>query len=141
MQVMGGFIIGFDSDTENIFERQIAFIQQIGVVTAMVGLLNALPQTRLWKRLKAENRILNDTTGENTDGSINFIPKIGMEKLTEGYKKVLTTLYSPQYHLNKGAKLWCVRCPHTPQPPYIEKLLVCPLFGQRPLHAGTTLQP
>ena len=101
MQVMAGFIVGFDSDTENIFEAQINFIQQIGVVTAMVGLLNALPQTRLWKRLKAEGRLLKQTTGENTDGSINFLPKMQKEKLVEGYKKILARIYAPKNYYRR----------------------------------------
>jgi len=101
MQVMGGFIVGFDSDTERIFEAQIKFIQQIGVVTAMVGLLNALPQTGLWRRLKSENRLLKDTTGENTDGSLNFVPKMGKKKLVAGYKKILSTIYSSKYYYKR----------------------------------------
>jgi radical SAM superfamily enzyme YgiQ (UPF0313 family) len=84
MQVMGGFIVGFDNDTESIFETQIKFIQKVGIVTAMVGLLNALPQTRLWHRLKAEGRLLKETTGENTDASLNFIPRMGQQNLMEG---------------------------------------------------------
>ncbi|MEN8258552.1 MAG: DUF4070 domain-containing protein [Thermodesulfobacteriota bacterium] len=95
MQVMGGFIVGFDSDTESIFDAQIAFIQQIGVVTAMVGLLTALPQTRLWHRLKAEGRLIANATGENTDGNLNFLPKMDRQQLQEGYEKILATIYSP----------------------------------------------
>ncbi len=99
MQVMGGFIVGFDNDTEAIFESQISFIQQIGVVTAMVGVLTALPHTRLWHRLKAEGRLLSTATGENTDGVLNFIPKMGKETLHDGYKKILTSIYShKQYY-------------------------------------------
>ncbi len=94
MEVMGGFILGFDSDTESIFEAQIRFIQKVGIVNAMVGLLNAVPQTRLWHRLKAEGRILGEATGENTDGTLNFVPKIDKKILLEGYKKILSTLYS-----------------------------------------------
>ena len=101
MQVMGGFIVGFDSDTESIFEAQIKFIQKIGVVTAMVGLLNVLPQTRLWHRLKAEGRVLSDSTGENTDGNINFLPKMGKEKLSEGYNKILSAIYSPKNYYKR----------------------------------------
>lgn len=101
MRVMGGFIVGFDSDTESIFEAQIKFIQKMGVVTAMVGLLNALPKTRLWNRLKAEGRLLSDTTGENTDGSLNFIPQMGKEKLTNGYKRILSTIYSPKFYYKR----------------------------------------
>lgn len=96
MQVMGGFIVGFDSDTEKIFETQIRFIQRIGVATAMVGLLGAAPHTRLWHRLKAEGRLLQQTSGDNTDGSLNFIPNMGKETLLEGYKKVVNTIYSPR---------------------------------------------
>ena len=98
MQVTGGFIVGFDSDTEGIFDAQIRFIQKVGIVTAMVGLLNALPQTRLWLRLQAEGRLLGDSTGENTDASINFIPKMAREKLLAGYQKILGTLYSPNHY-------------------------------------------
>lgn len=101
MQVMGGFIVGFDNDSEGIFDAQIDFIQRTGVVTAMVGLLNALPQTRLWHRLKAEDRLLQDTSGENTDGSLNFMPKMGREKLVEGYKKILSTIYAPKQYYQR----------------------------------------
>jgi radical SAM superfamily enzyme YgiQ (UPF0313 family) len=101
MQVMGGFIVGFDHDTEGIFDAQIKFIQQVGIVTAMVGILGAGPQTRLWHRLKAEGRLLGDTTGENTDGSLNFIPKMGEEKLIRGFKKILAAIYSPNNYYQR----------------------------------------
>ncbi len=101
MQVMGGFIMGFDNDTENIFESQIKFIQEVGIVTAMVGMLNALPQTRLWHRLKKEGRLLGDTKGENTDGNINFMPKMGKENLYKGYKRVISTIYSPKHYFKR----------------------------------------
>jgi radical SAM superfamily enzyme YgiQ (UPF0313 family) len=101
MQVMGGFIMGFDNDKESIFETQIKFIQKIGVVTAMVGLLNAIPQTRLWERLKQENRLSGETSGENTDGSVNFLPKMGKKKLIKGYKQVITSIYSPKEYYKR----------------------------------------
>jgi len=101
MQVMGGFIVGFDNDPENIFELQVRFIQQIGVVTAMVGILTALPQTRLWHRLKAEGRLLDDATGENTDGCLNFLPKMEKETLIEGYQVLLTSLYSHKHYYQR----------------------------------------
>lgn len=101
MQVMGGFIVGFDTDPESIFEAQIKFIQKIGVVTAMVGLLNAAPQTRLWQRLKREGRLLHRASGENTDGSLNFIPKMDREKLIAGYKKILSTIYSKKHYYER----------------------------------------
>jgi len=101
MQVMGGFIVGFDSDPENIFEMQVKFIQQVGIVTAMVGLLTALPQTRLWHRLKAEGRLVSDASGENTDGFLNFQPVMEREMLLEGYRKLLENLYSQKQYYRR----------------------------------------
>lgn len=101
MQVMAGFIVGFDTDTEKIFDTQIRFIQEMGVVTAMVGLLTALPQTRLWHRLKAEGRLLDRSTGGNTDATLNFVPKMSKEALVNGYKKILTTIYSPKTYYER----------------------------------------
>jgi radical SAM superfamily enzyme YgiQ (UPF0313 family) len=95
-QVQGGFIVGFDSDPPSIFKRQINFIQQSGIMTAMVGLLNAPPETRLYKRLKAENRILPGGSGDNTDGTTNFIPKMPYEALVSGYRQILDKIYSPK---------------------------------------------
>lgn len=95
LAVLGGYIVGFDSDDESIFSRQIKFIQESGVVTAMVGLLNALPNTKLWQRLKAENRLELTASGDNTDGSINFISKMEKRKLLEGYRGIVRTIYSP----------------------------------------------
>jgi len=98
--VRGGFIVGFDSDPPSIFQSQINFIQNSGIVTAMVGLLNAPPETRLYKRLKKENRILPSFSGDNTDGVTNFIPKMPYEMLINGYMQILNAIYAPKpyYH-------------------------------------------
>ncbi len=104
LQVLGGYIVGFDNDDESIFSRQINFIQESGVVTAMVGLLNALPNTKLWHRLKKDNRLVLDTSGDNTDGSINFIPKMDLNKLVEGYRQVVKTIYSPRHIYQRVSK-------------------------------------
>ena len=97
LQVSGGFIVGFDSDPPAIFQRQVNFIQQSGIVTAMVGLLNALRGTRLFERLQHEGRIVGETRGDNTDFSINFIPKMGYQQLVEGYRYIVTYIYSPRH--------------------------------------------
>jgi radical SAM superfamily enzyme YgiQ (UPF0313 family) len=97
LEVQGGFIVGFDNDPPSIFERQINFIQKSGIVTAMVGLLNAPKGTRLYQRLKKENRLLTEISGDNTDFSLNCVPKMDYETLIEGYKKILHTIYSPRY--------------------------------------------
>jgi radical SAM superfamily enzyme YgiQ (UPF0313 family) len=101
MQVHGGFILGFDSDPDSIFKSQLNFIQKSGIVTAMVGLLNAPRGTRLYQRLKKENRLLEDVSGDNTDGSMNFVPKMGREKLINGYRHVLTTIYSSKQYYKR----------------------------------------
>jgi radical SAM superfamily enzyme YgiQ (UPF0313 family) len=101
MQVQGGFILGFDNDKGAIFENMIRFIQQSGIVTAMVGLLNAPRGTQLYKRLMKENRLLKNPTGDNTDFSMNFIPKMKYEDLINGYKKVVKTIYSHKYYYER----------------------------------------
>ena len=101
---MGGFIVGFDSDKPSIFQRQIDFIQHSGIISAMVGLLNAPPKTKLYQRLLKENRIINNFTGNNTDLSINFIPKMNFEDLKHGYQNLIKGIYSskPYYLRVKG---------------------------------------
>ncbi len=102
MEVMGGFIIGFDNDPPNIFEQQIKFIQSSGVVKAMIGLLNAIPGTRLYQRLQEEGRLLTDCTGDNCDGSLNFIPKkMDAETIRAGYQAVLDHIYSPKEYYKR----------------------------------------
>lgn len=100
-QVMGGFIVGFDSDPISIFKSQINFIQKSGIVTAMVGLLNAPVGTRLWHRLKKENRILPNGTGDNTDATTNLIPKMNFDVLINGYKQILHTIYAPKQYYER----------------------------------------
>lgn len=95
IEVMGGFILGFDSDPPDIFERQFEFIQRSGIVTAMVGLLTAIPRTRLYDRLTAEGRLVTQSTGNNTEAICNFIPRLGRETMTEGYRKLVRSLYEP----------------------------------------------
>lgn len=98
LEVQGGFIVGFDNDPPTIFDKLTKFIQESGIVTAMVGLLNAPQGTKLQKRLLNEGRMLNNFTGNNTDFSINFVPQMDSEVLLEGYKKILNTIYSPKYY-------------------------------------------
>ena len=101
MQVLGGFIVGFDNDPPSIFEDQINFIQRMGVVQAMVGILTALPKTRLYNRLKDEGRLLTTASGNNSDGSLNFVPKMDAEVLVNGYQKIMQTIYSPEKYYER----------------------------------------
>ena len=101
LQVQGGFIVGFDSDTRSIFQRQIDFIQKSGIVTAMVGLLQAPPGTRLYERLKKENRLKGLFTGDNVDGTTNIVPKMGLKVLNEGHRKLMLNIYSPKLYYQR----------------------------------------
>ena len=101
MEVQGGFIVGFDSDKPTIFERQIKFIQDSGIVTAMVGILGALRGTKLYQRLKKEKRLLKESSGDNTDCSIDFLPKMKYHNLVSGYKKIVGTIYSHSYYYQR----------------------------------------
>jgi len=114
LQVQGGFIVGFDSDPISIFKSQISFIQRSGIVTAMVGLLNAPPGTRLYHRLKKENRLLPGGSGDNTDGSLNFIPKMNRETLITGYKNVVKTIYSAKPYYERVKTFLEEYKPHKP---------------------------
>jgi len=98
LQVTGGFIVGFDSDTPTIFQRQIEFIQKTGIVTAMVGILQAPRGTRLYQRLAGEGRIVDDISGDNTDCSTNIVPRMDREALVAGYRRIVETIYSPQVY-------------------------------------------
>jgi radical SAM superfamily enzyme YgiQ (UPF0313 family) len=95
LEVMGGFIVGFDNDPQEIFQLQYDFIQKTGIPAAMVGLLTALPKTQLYHRLLGEGRLDTVSTGNNTEAVLNFIPKLDKEFLISGYKRLMWTLYEP----------------------------------------------
>jgi len=95
LQVQGGFIVGFDHDNASIFQRQIDFIQRSGIVTAMVGMLQAPPGTPLYERLEREGRLRGQLSGDNVDGETNIIPKMSMEVLREGYRSIMDNIYAP----------------------------------------------
>ena len=101
LEVTAGFIVGFDHDQPNIFDRQIRFIQQSGIVTAMVGLLNVPVGTRLYRRMKDEKRLLSTTSGNNVDTSLNFVPKMSAKALVQGYRRIQQTIYSPQAYFER----------------------------------------
>lgn len=101
MQVQGGFIVGFDHDTPSIFQQQIEFIQQSGIVTAMVGLLQAPYHTPLYERLAKEGRLQNEMSGDNVDGTTNIIPKMDIDVLRAGYKRILAQIYAPKQYYTR----------------------------------------
>ncbi len=101
LQVQGGFIVGFDSDSPSIFKQQFDFIQKSGIVTAMVGMLQAPFGTRLFERMRKEDRLVKEFSGDNTDSTTNIIPKMGQEKLREGYQQLMNALYAPKEYTQR----------------------------------------
>src|SRR6185503_2104139 len=102
MKVIAGFIVGFDNDPADIFERQIDFIRESAIPLAMVGLLTALPDTQLWRRLQKEGRLLGESSGNNTNCALNFVPKMDAALLVEGYQSIMRTIYKPSEYYHRA---------------------------------------
>ena len=124
LQVMGGFIVGFDSDTPSIFQRQVDFIQKSGIVTAMVGMLQAPPGTRLYDRLQRESRVVNTFTGDNVDGNTNIVPCMGLDRLLDGYRSIMKQIYSPKnYYQRVKTLLKELKAPEINEPMNFQRFL------------------
>jgi radical SAM superfamily enzyme YgiQ (UPF0313 family) len=102
MEVMAGFIVGFDNDPEDVFDQQINFIRESAIPLAMVGMLTALPDTQLWRRLRDEGRLLGESGGDLTHSALNYIPRMDSSRLVEGYKRILRTIYSPSEYYHRS---------------------------------------
>ena len=102
IEVMAGFIVGFDNDPDDIFQRQIDFIRESAIPLAMVGLLTALPDTQLWRRLEKEGRLLGESSGNNTNCSLNFVPRMDAARLVEGYQSIMRTIYKPSEYYQRA---------------------------------------
>ena len=147
LQVQGGFIVGFDSDTPSIFQRQIDFIQKSGIVTAMVGILNAPPGSGLFERMKKEGRLIGLISGDNVDGTTNILPKMGLDTLREGYNSMLRHIYSPeQYYKRVVTFLREYKRPNIRTPLSFQRLMAVPrasirlgIFGQERFQYWKTL--
>jgi radical SAM superfamily enzyme YgiQ (UPF0313 family) len=101
IQVMAGMIVGFDADTPKIFDEMFKFLQEAGIITAMVNMLTILPGTKLWVRMKAEGRLLSDTGGDSVSAELNFKPTMGSQELSEGYRRLLLKLYQPKHYYRR----------------------------------------
>jgi radical SAM superfamily enzyme YgiQ (UPF0313 family) len=115
LEVLGGFIVGFDNDPREIFDLQFDFIQRNGIPTAMVGLLTALPKTALYQRLLGEGRLRQTTTGNNTEATLNFAPKLDREYLVEGYRRLMQTLYEPRNYYRRTLRFLAEYRPRGPR--------------------------
>ena len=107
IEVMAGFIVGFDNDPDDIFDRMTNFIKDSAIPLAMVGLLTALPNTQLWRRLKGEGRLLGESGGSNTHSDLNFVTRMDSTRLVEGYKSILRTIYDTREYYDRA--LECLR--------------------------------
>jgi radical SAM superfamily enzyme YgiQ (UPF0313 family) len=101
IEVMAGFIVGFDSDPEDVFDRQVEFIQKSAIPIAMVGLLQALPGTQLYQRLGREGRLVGDANGNNIDCNLSFIPTMSAQRLLDGYRSILKRIYAPDAYYER----------------------------------------
>jgi len=100
LDISGGFIVGFDNDDKDIFEEQFEFIQNNGILLAMVGMLVAVPKTPLYERLEKAGRLQPD------DPNCNIVPaQMTSEELQRGYWELLSRLYSPQVFLDRHFKI------------------------------------
>ncbi len=94
--VSGGFIVGFDSDPPDIFDRQIDFVERAAIPWAMTGLLQAPPTTPLYDRMKREGRIVPESSEPSNFSSPNFRTVLPLPELLAGTKRMLLALYDPQ---------------------------------------------
>jgi radical SAM superfamily enzyme YgiQ (UPF0313 family) len=101
IEVMAGFIVGFDSDPDDVFDRQVEFIEESAIPIAMVGLLQALPGTQLYRRLAQEGRLVNDANGNNVDCNLSFIPTMSAQRLLDGYRSILRRIYAPDAYYER----------------------------------------
>jgi radical SAM superfamily enzyme YgiQ (UPF0313 family) len=98
---VAGFIVGFDSHPDDVFDRQVEFIQESGIPIAMVGLLQALPGTQLYRRLALEGRLVSDANGNNIDCNLSFIPRMSAQRLLDGYRSILKRIYAPDAYYDR----------------------------------------
>ena len=115
-EVMGGFILGLDGETPEVFDLHIQLIQQAAIAMAMEGLLTVLKGTDLYYRMAREGRLHGDTTGNNLDTQLNFVPEMPAARLKAGYTRVLNTIYDRRLQ-QYFARCWTWRTPARSQAP------------------------
>ncbi len=100
LSIMGSFVIGFDDEQKGAGERICAFVQETNIPMVMLNTLQATPNTRLWDRLKAEGRLLEDkTSGQSTGGRLNFVPTRPESEIRREFADAWDYLYEPSRYL------------------------------------------
>jgi radical SAM superfamily enzyme YgiQ (UPF0313 family) len=102
LHVAAGFILGFDSDTDDIFDRQIGFIRSATIPFAMVGLLYALHGTPLYERLRVSGRLHESPAEDGHFGYTNIRTVMPQRTLLEGYRRVVDTIYDPDDYFERA---------------------------------------
>ncbi len=100
--VLAGFIVGFDSDDESIFERQLQFIDQTAIPWAMAGVLMAPPTTALFDRMKREGRLIEDSQATSNFSPPNFRTVLPLPVLLGGLSDLLAKLYTPEAYFSRA---------------------------------------
>ncbi len=119
--VTGGFIIGFDSDSETIFEDQREFIEEAAIPWAMAGFLQAPPTTPLYERMRKEGRLLENWVATSNFSPPNFRTRLPLPVLLRGYRDTLAALYSPSGYFNRclnSLSCWSTRPEQTAKAQY-----------------------
>lgn len=104
LRVMAGFIIGFDGEQRGAGSRIVEFVTRTGIPHAMMGMLQALPNTAMWTRLEQEGRLIQDSTaakGVNQTNLLNFIPTRPLEDIAREYMEAFSTLYEPNAYIDR----------------------------------------
>jgi hypothetical protein len=117
IRVMAGFIIGFDGEKTGAGDRIVEFVSRTGIPAAMMGMLQALPNTGLWHRLEKEGRLIQekkDAKGVNQTNLLNFVPSRPIREIANEYVDAFCQLYEPNayidrvthYYLKVGKPRW-----------------------------------
>jgi radical SAM superfamily enzyme YgiQ (UPF0313 family) len=117
IRVMAGFIIGFDGEKTGAGQRIVEFVTRTGIPAAMMGMLQALPNTGLWHRLEKEGRLVQDKAaakGVNQTNLLNFVPTRPIREIANEYVDAFCALYEPNaymdrvyhYYLKVGTPRW-----------------------------------
>jgi radical SAM superfamily enzyme YgiQ (UPF0313 family) len=115
--VLGGFIVGFDSDDETIFDRQLEFIDRTAIAWAMAGVLQAPPTTALYDRMKREGRLIENSQGTSNFSAPNFRTMLPLPVLLRGLSTLLAGLYEPASFFQRAFRSLEVWRPRGQQPP------------------------